>query len=216
MEQFYKKNFFYSFFYEEVFLLVTFRFVENKDPMDIYNVFKEDFLNPHIHVPELRKKYDLSPSNYNYLRKQVLNETGLAEKPFVADSARYRADPLLYLTKNKNNSYRIYKVVDGVKTYFGTYKDLETAQKVRDKLIKYNWDKDKAEDLKKKYSVTSVKPKLDEALKQYDDFEKMFLEGYTRSELNDYFNFTNYQYDMLSRIIREKYNISRKKIRKRN
>ena len=42
-----------------------------------------------------------------------------------------------------NNCWSIHKNIKGETTYYGTYPDFQTAIKVRDELIKHNWDKTK-------------------------------------------------------------------------
>lgn len=133
--------------------IVNFRFIDNSDAnLDlIYDEFKKDFLNPSIHVPELKKKYDLSVSKYKYLRGQVLEETGLPEKPTLKGGRHYKITESRYIIKHKHGKATIYKTVDGYKRSFGTYPDFETAKIVRDKLVECNWDDKTALELKKQY-----------------------------------------------------------------
>lgn len=132
---------------------LTFRLVENSDAhLDlIYDDFKVDFLNPKCHVPELKKKYDLSVSKYNYLRGKVLKETGLQEKPTLKGGRHYTITDKRYIIKHNHGKCTIYKTVDGYKKSFGTYPDFETAKIVRDKLVDCNWDMKTALELKKQY-----------------------------------------------------------------
>ena len=46
-----------------------------------------------------------------------------------------------YITKNKKGIYIIQKNVNGKMRYYGSFKDYNDAIRVRDKCIKYNWDK---------------------------------------------------------------------------
>lgn len=132
---------------------VNFRIVENADAnLDIiYPQFKEDFLNPRIHVPELKEKYDLSVAKYKYLRGRVLEETGLPEKPTLKGGRHYVITDSRYIIKHKSGKCTIYKTVDGYKKSFGTYPDFETAKIVRNKLVDCNWDMTEAAQLKKQY-----------------------------------------------------------------
>lgn len=133
---------------------ITFHIVSNSDAnLDlIYPEFKEDFLNPKIHVPELKKKYDLSVARYNHLRNRVLDETGLKEKPTLKGGRNYTITASRYIIKHKHGKCTIYKTVDKYKKSFGTYPDFETAQHVRDKLVECDWDEKVASELKRKYS----------------------------------------------------------------
>lgn len=132
---------------------VTFRIIENADAnLDlIYPEFKKDFLNPKIHVPELKEKYDLSVAKYNHLREQVLKETGLIEKPTLKGGRNYEITSRRYIICHKSGKCTIYKTVDKYKKSFGTYPDFETAKIVRDKLVECEWDPVEALRLKKQY-----------------------------------------------------------------
>ena len=133
---------------------VTFHIVSNSDEnLDlIYPEFREDFLNPKIHVPELKKKYDLSVARYNHLRNKVLDETGLKDKPTLKGGRNYTITEKRYIIQHKHGKCTIYKTVDKYKRSFGTYPDFETAQYVRDKLVECDWDENVALELRKKYS----------------------------------------------------------------
>lgn len=133
---------------------VNFRIIENSDDHleDIYPEFKEDFLNPKFHVPELKQKYDLSPSKYKQLRGRVLSETGLKEKPTITGGRNYTITEKRYIIKHKHGKCTIYKTINGYKKSFGTYPDFKTAKHVRDILVENDWDEKIAKDLKKEYS----------------------------------------------------------------
>lgn len=132
---------------------VNFRLIENADAnLDlIYEEFKQDFLNPKCHVPELKNKYDLSVAKYKYLRNRVLDETGLKEKPTSKGGRHYTVTDRRYIICHKTGKCTIYKTIDKYKKSFGTYPDFETAKIVRDKLVECNWDKNEALRLKEKY-----------------------------------------------------------------
>ena len=54
---------------------------------------------------------------------------------------RYRR-PLRNIQKTKHGNYKVYKMINGVNTYFGTYHSLEEAIEVRRLVEKYNGDWD--------------------------------------------------------------------------
>lgn len=123
---------------------MRFHIVEGEDNSSldkIYNNFKEDFLNPTVTIDDLRSKFDLSHRMYNVLRSRVLKETGLKRKPQKRPNSKVIGKHT-YIQSN-NGTYRIVKYIDGCLQNFGNYKDLETAIKVRDKLIACDWDKTK-------------------------------------------------------------------------
>ena len=115
------------------------------DFSDIYNEFKQDFLNPNLLRSEIMKKFNLSENEYRKIRKQVVKETGVAAKP-------NKYHPVIpcetsYIHKSKSK-WMIVKYVDGKKKFFGTYDDLRVAMLIRDELIKYNWDKSELEKIR--------------------------------------------------------------------
>lgn len=191
--------------------MVDFNIVEgNDDWMNIYPDFKEDFLDININVSQLKQKYDLSFGKYNYLRKKVLKETGLIEKPAKIGGRNYIYKEDRFIRKNKNGSCTIWKTLNRTKICFGTYSDFETAKMVRDKLVECDWDKKTGEELKKKYGGS--KKRLGDVSQYLEDFEKLYLDrNYKMSEIMDELKITRYQYSRLSKIVREKYNINKRK-----
>lgn len=141
--------------------MVSFNLVDgNDDWINVYPEFKKDFLNELVRVSDLKKKYDLSNGKYNYLRKQVLEETGLVEKPAKLGGKNLAFKESRFIVQDKKGTCRIYKTLNYVKVSFGTYPDFETAKKVRDKLLESNWDMELAAELKEKYSTTKKRRKI--------------------------------------------------------
>ncbi|WP_458406011.1 hypothetical protein [Methanobrevibacter sp.] len=66
-----------------------------------------------------------------------------------------RFDSTTYIRYTKHNSVRIVKWMNGKDVQFGTYKNQEDALKVRNELIKCDWDKSRLEEI---YEKTGVKP----------------------------------------------------------
>ena len=117
---------------------LKFNIIEKRDINEIYPFFKKDFLNPSNTVDDLKRKFDLSRKEYNNLRSKVFNETGLKRKPCSRQQNIIITDDT-YLNCTKNEKYIIMKSVDGEMKYFGQYDTKEEALKVRNKLIKQNW-----------------------------------------------------------------------------
>ena len=197
--------------------MVNFRIIENPNENldEIYNDFKEDFLNPDFKVAELREKYDLSSAKYKHLRGMVFEETGLTQKPCHFGGPHLPITERRFIKEYRNGKCIIYKTIDGVKKSFGTYADLESAKYVRDLLVKYNWDEDVARDLKLHHSSSRVKPALNEALKHYTEFEELYLNGDTIKEITGKLGISvlvlKYQYNLLSQKVREKYSLLSKR-----
>lgn len=112
---------------------MNFRIIENTTDEQLYNNFKKDFIDTSYTALDLMKKYSLGRTKYNSLRDMVCDELGLKGKPKKEKS---RAN----IVRNLDD-WVIRKKINGKRVFFGSYKDLEIAIKVRDELIKCNWDK---------------------------------------------------------------------------
>ncbi len=200
-------------FIRSIEIMVKFTIVEEDSHYldNIYSEFKEDFLKPEITVKNLKDKYGLSIGKYNQLRDKVLAETGLKIKPYAyCKPNQYMITDKMYLHKNPSGTYTITKAIDKVKLTFGTYGDFETAKMVRDKLIKSGWDKKFAKELIKKYAISKREPAKEVVFRKYDEFEELYLKGYTMKETLERLGITKYQYSLLSKDIKNKYNVSSK------
>ena len=193
--------------------MVNYNIVENNDSYlnMIYESFKEDFINPNITVKELKDRYDLSTRKYNQLREKVLNETNLENKPYINKGPANMITEDRYIFFNNHGRCSICKTVNGVKKSFGTYKDYETAQEVRDILIQDNWDDDIALELKKEYGAGRYSPSIEQAYEVYDEFEELFLEGIHSKIIQEKLQINQYQYNKLSEKVRSEYGLISKK-----
>ena len=104
---------------------------------ELYNLFKEDYINPHIKVTEIKEKYNLSNSEYKHLRQQLKQETGIETKPNVYRKTGFRENPDQYIHR-QHNGYIIKKN----RIYYGRFKNLDDARKRRDELKKNGWKKE--------------------------------------------------------------------------
>lgn len=112
---------------------MNFRIIENSDDGELYDNFKRDFITDTYSGLELMKKYNLGKTRYASLRNKVCGELGLNRKPKKEKSNEHIVKHL--------DEWVIYKKINGKKVFFGSYMDLDVAIKVRDELIKCNWDK---------------------------------------------------------------------------
>lgn len=120
---------------------MEFRVIEGEtDFSEIYEDFKKDFLNPELYIRDITKKYNLTYGEYCKIRKQVVEETGVKIKPNKYHPSQISMGTS-YIHRTKNNKFTVCKYHDNRKIFYGTYDDLETAQLIRDELIKCNWDK---------------------------------------------------------------------------
>lgn len=121
---------------------MNFRIIENYNEDKLYEDFKRDFINPEVTQKDIKEKYDMGNGKYAKLRKRVCGELGLKRKP---SKPNIRKHIIKYYDK-----WVIRKKIDGDLKYFGTFKNFEDAQKVRDELVKCGWDKSKYYDIRKK------------------------------------------------------------------
>lgn len=179
---------------------MNFKVIENHNILDNYNEFKQDYLNPRINVQTIKKKYDLSTKKYNTLRKKVYNETGIKTKPFktMKNKTTKLINNKTYIHPYKEDKYFIQKKINGKRKSFGIYKDIDTAIKVRNILIKNNWDTRIAEKLKKQYSSNN-KRKYEEAEEKYEDFKKLYNNKKSVKEIQETLQITRYQYIHLTK-----------------
>lgn len=56
--------------------------ISYRTPCEVdYEEFKKDFCNKMVSVGDMKKKYDMTPSEFREYRSRVLEETGLKRKP---------------------------------------------------------------------------------------------------------------------------------------
>ena len=112
---------------------------------DIYNEFKQDFLNKNFTRTDMLKKYNLSPNKYNQLRIKVCKECNLSHKPFTRGESRIITDDTYIYPAGRK--FRVSKTINHKTVNFGLYDTFEIAKVIRDKLISCNWDKSKLNEI---------------------------------------------------------------------
>lgn len=148
-----------------------------------YEEFKKDFIDPSTRTPELKKKYDMSKSEWKEYRQRVLDETGLVRKPtsdyhyncILTNYSGYQNVEGNEYIQKVQHGWTVVKTINYETTYYGRYSSLECAKKVRDKLVESNWDSEVGEHLKLKYGRDRHKPAKHKALKLYKKFEWLYL-----------------------------------------
>ena len=195
----------------------NFKIIENyrDESVDEY-AFEKDYLNPNLTVPDLKKKYDLSQSQYNGLAEKVREKHNLLTKPHL----RLWSDRLAPTFNGKfiydmryirkwNHSYSIQKVIDGEKHNCGMFPDLETAQKVRDHLIDCGWDLDEFNRIKEEWKTRT--PSYNKAVEKYPIWKKYYFNSLMSvDEINMMMNITSKIYYHLVRMIRAEYGITKR------
>lgn len=180
---------------------------ESKNLDEVYALFKEDFLNPNIKVPDLMKKYNLSRKDYVFFRERVFLETGLKIKPVNKTYYSNLFDENRLISQHSDGTCTIIKWINGHCKNFGTYPDLESAKVVRDKLIENDWDEDILNDLKMEYATIRSIPAYYRAIRYYDDFEELYLNDYSRDNIINNLGISYYQYHILLDKVKENNNI---------
>ncbi|WP_299523355.1 hypothetical protein [uncultured Methanobrevibacter sp.] len=95
------------------------------------NIFKD---NPDLSIGEILTKHGLT-------FKQAFEELESLQKLVVKNPSKYGK----HIKRNGKNKFIVNKSLHSKMVYYGTYSSLYDAKKVRDKLIEYDWDKDKLE-----------------------------------------------------------------------
>ena len=62
---------------------MNFKIVENYDDGVDYDELVKDYLNPHMSVKHICKKWGISRNQYNKYRKDIVKDTGVQRKPSV-------------------------------------------------------------------------------------------------------------------------------------
>lgn len=189
-----------------------FRIIEGGSELkynEIYEDFKADYLSPNITVKEMLKKYDISSSTYNQLRKRVAEETGVNQKMSKVKYIRSWTHHSRFIDYMKtSDKFRVSKVILGKKTHFGLYDDIETAVYVRDKLEKNNWSQQTYKEIRKE--IFGEVDKIENVDEFYDDYKKDFMNGESNKYLRAKYGVSKWVCNQLSRRIRSEEGILRK------
>lgn len=103
-----------------------------------YETLKAEYLDTNIRVVEILKRHGLTATVWAGIRKRITEETGFIrsqqrkpEKRKVSNISFHRSNGRYCVHKGKNN-----KTIS-----YGYYYSYEDARKVRDELLKVDWDK---------------------------------------------------------------------------
>ena len=86
-----------------------------------------DFSNKQINAWEMQKKYRITPRQYRLVARYLKEEKSV--RPY-----KYKSPQRKYIYRDKYGSYIVKKRVNGVFKHFGSFRKLEEAISVRDKL----------------------------------------------------------------------------------
>lgn len=157
----------------------TFKIVENHLADIDYDEFKKDFLDPYMTAKEVKDKHDMTKGQWNEYRLRVLEEEHIDRKP------SYTWGKMHYMWKTPKSCEYIQKTHNGYviakkwgsgeksrSSFYGRYKDYDTAKYVRDKLVEADWDYTLAVMLMDKYAVSKRFVRaMDKAEAIYEDFK---------------------------------------------
>lgn len=191
-----------------------FHIIEGADDFsNIYEEFKEDYLNPNYTVKTIKEKYDLTDNQYRQLKNDVAEETGVNRKPSNTNFERLWVHETRFIDVLKStHKFRVSKVIHGNYHHFGVYDNLKTAIYVRDTLEENNWSKEVYKQLRYELFGEEIKDKtvIEEI---YDDFKVDFMDGKSIKSLMKKYEISLHHYKTLSRMIRKEEGIKRKPIR---
>ena len=196
---------------------LTFRIVEGSSNDFDQESFNKDYIDVSKSKKELMVKYGLSEGQWTRKSKYAREETG-----FSRLSGKNIDPATKHITKCANNKYRVQKGVNGFTRSYGTYKDLKTAQTVRDILMENNWDDNIARNCRQVYGAGRKhyrtanqymgSPLCNEALKKYSEFKKLYLGGeHSYYQMLEELGFTKHQYNICLSKLRETHPMIRKK-----
>ena len=149
---------------------------ETNPHKDIYEDFKKDYLDENITKGEMLKKYGLNSNAYRHLKDRVMEETGVNRKVSRVRYTNAWANYSRYIDyMKKSDKYRVSKMIMGKKHHFGLYKDLETAEYVRDRLEANDWSQDEYKQIRFELFGEEEEPVNVERI--YDDFKEDFVRG---------------------------------------
>ena len=112
-------------------------------------------LNDGMSAYNLQAKYTLTPRQYRYIMRRIIRKDGYSKK--ATGLPRKKAQ------KDFNDTY--ISILKGRKgfiirknnVYFGNYETLETARKVKRKLIEANWDKNQLNNIRKELGLKPMR-----------------------------------------------------------
>ena len=112
-------------------------------------------LNDGMSAYNLQTKYTLTPRQYRYIMRRIIRKDGYSKK--ATGLPRKKAQ------KDFNDTY--ISILKGRKgfiirknnVYFGNYETLETARKVKRKLIEANWDKNQLNNIRKELGLKPMR-----------------------------------------------------------
>ena len=112
-------------------------------------------LNDGMSAYNLQAKYTLTPRQYRWIMRRIIRKDGYSKK--ATGLPRKKAQ------KDFNDTY--ISILKGRKgfiirknnVYFGNYETLETARKVKRKLIEANWDKNQLNNIRKELGLKPMR-----------------------------------------------------------
>lgn len=111
-------------------------------------------VNDGMSAYNLQHKYVLTPRQYRSIMRNIIRKDGycLKKSRVKPYKSRTRFDEP-HITLKKDGKYMIRKK----SVYYGQYDSLETARKIKQKLIEVNWDKKQLNKIRKEIGVKPLR-----------------------------------------------------------
>lgn len=175
---------------------------------EIYDDFKNDYLDPYYSAKDLKEKYNLDRRDYKVLNNRVREDTGLVKKP---SNHSFPLKDNTYIYK-LTNCYGIRKRKGNDRMYFGYYPDMDTARMVRDKLVDNKWDVELGKELYAKYGCEKGNKHNVDLSELVDEFKHLYADEPNRVEdIMKKLKISQDSYSNLLSLVREKYPSIKKK-----
>lgn len=123
------------------------------EPVINWDNFLKD-LNDGMSAYDLQHKYILTPRQYRSIMRNVVRKRGYSLKKSRVKPYKSRTkfhEP--HITVKKDGKY----LVRRKDVYYGQYDSLETARKVKMKLIEVNWDKSQLNKIRKEIGLKPIR-----------------------------------------------------------
>ena len=112
-------------------------------------------LNDGMSAYNLQAKYTLTPRQYRWIMRRIIRKDGYSKK--ATGLPRKKAhrdfhDTYISILKGRKGF-----IIRKNNVYFGNYETLETARKVKRKLIEANWDKNQLNNIRKELGLKPMR-----------------------------------------------------------
>ena len=124
------------------------------EPVINWTNFLKD-LDQGMSAYNLQAKYTLTPRQYRWIMRRIIRKDGFSRK--ATGLPRKKAhrdfqDTYISILKGRKGF-----IIRKNNVYYGNYETLETARKVKKKLIEANWDKNQLNKIRKELGIKPIR-----------------------------------------------------------